>query len=330
MLAGIPLFPEQASTIAPTVDNLYFFILGVTAFFALLVMVLVLYFAVKYRDDTGLKVGAPITGSIPMEIGWSLIPFFVAMVIFVWATIVFFQIVRPPDQALEIYSTGKRWMWRFQHVGGHREINQLHVPVGRPVKITFTSEDVLHDLYIPVFRVKADAIPGRYSSIWFTATKVGEFHIFCAEYCGTRHSGMVGTVHVMEPEDYQEWLASGGLTGSMSARGEELFQQMACTTCHAADGTGRGPSLAGVFGSQVKLGNGQTVVADESYIRESILNPQSKLVEGYQPLMPTFQGLVNEEALMSLIEYVKSLPADRAAGSQQANGAAAPDQGEQK
>jgi cytochrome c oxidase subunit 2 len=325
MLSGIPLFPEQASSLAPAVDNLYFFILGVTAFFALLVVVLVLYFAVKYRDDTGLKVGAPITGSIPLEIGWSLVPFFVAMAIFVWATVVFFQIVRAPDEALQLYATGKRWMWRIQHPDGQREINQMHVPVGRPVKVTFTSEDVLHDLYIPAFRVKADAIPGRYSSIWFTPTKTGEYHLFCAEFCGTKHSGMIGTVYVMEPDAYQQWLAGGGLTGSMTARGEQLFQQLACNTCHLPDGTGRGPNLAGVFGSQVTLASGQTVVADESYIRESILNPQLKIVEGYQPLMPTFQGLINEDGVMSLIEYVKSLPVDRAAGARQANASSPPE-----
>jgi cytochrome c oxidase subunit 2 len=229
------------------------------------------------------------------------------MAIFVWATVVFFQIVRPPDQTLEVYSTGKRWMWRFQHLDGQREINQLHVPVGRPVKVTFTSEDVLHDLYIPAFRVKADAIPGRYSSTWFTPTKTGQYHLFCAEYCGTRHSGMIGTVYVMEPNEYEQWLTSGGLTGSLAQRGEQLFQQLACTTCHLSDGKGRGPSLVGVFGSPVQLTNGQSVTADETYIRESILTPQMKLVNGYQPLMPTFQGLVNEEGLASLIEYVKSL-----------------------
>jgi len=283
----------------------------------------VLYFAIKYRDDTGLKVGAPITGSIPLEIGWSLVPFFVAMGIFVWATAVFFHIVRPPDQTLEVYSTGKRWMWRFQHVDGQREINQLHIPVGRPVKVTFTSEDVLHDLFIPAFRVKADAIPGRYSSIWFTATKTGEYHLFCAEYCGTRHSGMIGTVYVMEEKDYQAWLSGGGLTGSMSARGEQLFQQMACSTCHVNDGTGRGPSLLGVFGSTVKLSTGQAVKADETYVRESILTPQAKLVNGYQPIMPTFQGLVNEEGVLSLIEYVKSLGSG-GTGGQQASAAPAP------
>src|SRR6186713_679242 len=198
MLSGIPLFPEQASTLAPQVDNLYFFITAVTAFFALLVVVLVTIFAIKYRDRTGEKVGEPIHGSIPLEIGWSIIPFLISMVIFAWATVVFFQIVRAPDQTLEIYSTGKRWMWRFQHIDGQSEINELHVPLGRPVKVVFTSEDVLHSLYVPAFRVKADAIPGRYSSIWFTPTKAGEFHLFCAEYCGTEHSGMIGKIVVMD------------------------------------------------------------------------------------------------------------------------------------
>ncbi len=313
MLSGIPLLPQQASTLAPQVDNLYFFLLAVTAFFAILVVILVTIFSIKYLDDNWLKVGAPITGSVPLEIGWSLIPFIIAMGIFVYATVVYFNIVRPPGETLEIYSTGKRWMWRFQHLDGQAEINDLHVPKGRPVRITFTSEDVLHSLYIPAFRVKADAIPGRYSSIWFTATETGTFHVFCAEYCGTKHSGMIGTVTVMEPSEYQAWL-SGSTGQPMAARGEQLFQQLACVSCHLPDGSGRGPSLTGMFGSQVQLANGQTVVADDSYIRESILTPHAKLVNGYQAVMPTFQGLVNEEGVMSLIEYIKSLPpADRQA-----------------
>ena len=308
MLSGIPLFPEQASTLAPAVDNLYFFITAVTALFALLVVVLVTIFAIKYRDRTGDRVGEPIHGSLSLEIGWSIIPFLISMVIFAWATVVFFQIVRAPDQTLEIYSTGKRWMWRFQHIDGKSEINELHVPLGRPVKVVFTSEDVVHSLYVPAFRVKADAIPGRYSSIWFTPTKAGEFHLFCAEYCGTQHSGMIGKVVVMEPKDYQAWLSgSGGL--SMAARGEQLFQQLGCVSCHLPDGPGRGPSLGGKFGSQETLGNGAVIAVDDAYVRESILTPQTKLVAGYQPLMPTFQGLVNEEGVMSLIEYIKSLPA---------------------
>jgi len=324
MLSGVPLLPPQASTIASQVDQLYFFIVGVTAFFGILVSVLVVYFAIKYRDDSGQKVGADIHGSVLLEIGWSLIPFVIAMAIFAWSTVVFFEAVRPPDQALEIYATGKRWMWRFQHTDGTREINALHVPLGRPVKVTFTSEDVLHDLYFPSFRIKADAIPGRYSSVWFEPNKVGEYHIFCAEYCGTKHSGMVGTVYVMKPNDYQAWLSSGGVTGgSLQARGEQLFQQLACSTCHIKDNTGRGPSLNGIFGAQVKLQNGQVVTANESYIRESILTPQMKLVDGYQPLMPTFQGLVNEDGMLSLIEYVKSMSGSGSAGSAQASAASA-------
>ena len=255
MLEGIPLFPEQASTLAPEVDNLYFFVTAVTAFFALLVVVLVIVFAVKYRDHTGERVGAPITGSIPLELGWSIIPFLVSMVIFAWATIVFFHLVRPPDQTLEIYSTGKRWMWRFQHIDGQSEINELHVPLGRPVKVTFTSEDVLHSLFIPAFRVKADAIPGRYSSIWFTATKTGEYHLFCAEYCGTKHSGMIGTRRRHGAERLPGLAERRRRRLSMSARGEQLFQQLGCVSCHLTDGSGRGPSLAGKFGTQETAGD---------------------------------------------------------------------------
>ena len=255
-----------------------------------------------------LSVGAPITGSIPLELGWSIIPFFISMAIFGWATVVFFHLVRAPDQTLEVYSTGKRWMWRFQHIDGQSEINQLHVPRGRPVKVMFTSEDVLHSLSIPAFRVKADAIPGRYSSIWFTPTKTGELHLFCAEYCGTKHSGMVGSVVVMEPDDYQAWLSGGGGGLSMSARGEQLFQQLGCSGCHLSDGSGRGPALAGKYGAQETLASGARVVVDDTYLRESILTPQARLVARYGPVMPTFQGQVNEEGLMSVIEYIKSLP----------------------
>ena len=329
MLQGIPLFPEQASTLAPAVDNLYFFVLAVTGFFALLVSVLVVIFAIKYRDKTGERVGAPITGSIPLELGWSIIPFIVSMVIFVWSSVVFFQLIRPPDQTLEIYSTGKRWRWSFQHIDGQSEINELHVPLGRPVRVTFTSEDVLHSLYVPAFRVKADAIPGRYSSIWFTPTKVGEYHLYCAEYCGTKHSAMIGTVHVLEANDYQVWLSGGGGL-SMAARGEQLFQQLGCVSCHLNDGTGRGPALGGIFGKPVQLATGAAVVVDDTYVRESILTPQAKLVAGYQALMPTFQGLVNEEAVMSLIEYIKSIPPAPGAGAAPTSTANQPTPGERR
>ena len=322
MISGIPLFPAQASSLASEVDNLYFGVLAITAFFALLVAVLVIVFAIKYRDETGTKVGAPITGSIPLELGWSILPFIIAMGIFVWSTVVFFHLIRPPDQTLEIYSTGKRWMWRFQHLDGQSEINQLHVPKGVPVKVTFTSEDVLHSLYFPAFRVKADAIPGRYSAVWFTATQTGEFHLFCAEYCGTRHSGMIGSVIVMEPDDYQAWL-SGDSGQPLAVRGAQLFQQLGCVTCHLNDGTGRGPSLGGLYGKQIQLFTGFKLVANDSYIRESILTPQARMVAGYGPVMPTFQGQVSEESVMSLIEYIKSLPAAPPAAAAAAAGGAA-------
>src|SRR4029434_3539624 len=248
MFSGFSLFPEQASSLAPEIDNLYLGVITITAFFAIVVVVCVTYFAIKYRDDTGDKVGAPITGSVPLELGWSLIPFFISIGIFVWASIVFFHIVRAPDQTLEIYSTGKRWMWKFQHIDGQREINELHVPLGRPVRITMTSEDVIHDIYIPAFRVKADAIPGRYSTLWFNATKPGEYHLFCAEYCGTKHSGMVGRVVVMEPTAYQAWLSGGTGEMSLAARGQKLFNDFACNTCHLPDNSGRGPALEKLFG----------------------------------------------------------------------------------
>jgi cytochrome c oxidase subunit 2 len=309
MFSGIPLFPEQASTLAARVDNLYLFIVAVTAFFAVLVTVFVIVFAVKYRTDDPLAVGARIHGSIPLELAWSIIPFIISLVIFGWAADVFFDLQRPPDQALEIYATGKRWMWKFQHIDGQNEINELHVPLGRAVKVTFTSEDVLHSLFFPAFRTKADAIPGRYSSVWFSATKLGEFHIFCAEYCGTRHSGMVGKVVVMEPAAYQAWLTGGVVGGSLSKRGEQLFSDLSCNTCHRNDGSGRGPSLVNKFGQPQKLVDGTSVTMDEAYVRESILTPQVKVAAGYNPLMPTFQGLLSEENVIALVEYVKTLKA---------------------
>jgi cytochrome c oxidase subunit II len=323
------LIPEQASTMASDVDQLYWFIIGVTAFFGILVCVLVVYFAVRYRTDDPLKIGAPITGSIPLELAWSVIPFLISVVIFVWASQVFFDLYRPPDQTLEIYATGKRWMWKFQHLDGKAEINTLHVPVGRPVKVTFTSEDVLHSLYFPSFRTKADAIPGRYSTVWFEATKTGEWHIFCAEYCGTRHSGMIGMVTVMEPAAYQAWLSGNEGGGTLASRGERLFSELACNTCHLNDGSGRGPALVDKFGTQEQLANGSIVNVDETYVRESILTPQLKVVAGFQPVMPTFQGLVNEEGVMALIEYVKSLqssPGGAAAANTTGTPAAAPPQ----
>jgi cytochrome c oxidase subunit II len=318
MFSGLPLFPEQASSFAADVDALYFFVLAVSAFFAVLIAVLVLWFAVRYRRRHKYEVGARIEGSLPLELAWSIIPTIIAMMMFAWGAQVFYTLRRPPAEAHQIYAVGKQWMWKFQHQEGPREINELHVPTGRPVRILVTSEDVIHSLYFPSFRTKIDAIPGRYTELWFEPTRPGRYHIFCAEYCGTMHSGMIGTVVVMEPAQYQVWLSGGISEGSLAEQGARLFQDLACNTCHLDTAQGRGPSLAGIVGKPVLLTTGESVMVDEAYLRESILNSQAKIVAGYTPLMPTFQGLVSEEGLVALIEYIKTL-------SPQATTTAAPD-----
>jgi len=316
-MGGIPLFPEAASSFASEVDALYLFIVAVSAFFTLAISAAVVFFAFRYRRRHPDEIGAHIEGSLPLELAWSIIPTIIAMVMFAWGAKLYYEMRRPPAEALQIYAVGKQWMWKFQHTGGQREINELHVPVGRPIKILVTSEDVLHDLYFPAFRTKIDAIPGRYQPLWFEATKPGRYHIFCAEYCGTKHSGMIGTVIVMEPQQYQDWLAGGGSEGTMAERGARLFNDLACNTCHLDSGQGRGPSLKDIVGKPVELAGGQTAMVDEGYLRESILNSQAKIVKGFTPLMPTFQGLVSEEGLAALIEHIKAL-------SPQAAGAAPP------
>jgi cytochrome c oxidase subunit 2 len=291
---------------APRVDALYFFLVGVAGFFALLIASLIVFFAVKYRRRRPDQIGARIAGGLVLEITWTVIPLAITMVIFIWGASVFFAMASPPVETLNIYVVGKQWMWKFQHLNGQREINELHVPVGRAVKLIMTSEDVIHDLYVPAFRVKADVIPGRYSHVWFEATKPGEYHLFCAEYCGTKHSGMIGRVVVMEPQAFQTWLSEGGAEGSMASAGAKLFADLACNTCHRPESQGRGPVLENLFGRTVAI-EGGTLVADEAYIRESIVNPAARITAGFQPIMPTYQGVVDEDGLLALIEYVKSL-----------------------
>ena len=304
-----PLFPERASTIAPRVDALYFFLLAIAIFFGLLIAGLIVYYAVKFHRRSPDAVGARIHGGMVLEVTWTVVPLLITMVIFVWGASVYFAMARPPDETLNIYVVGKQWMWKFQHLDGQREINELHVPVGRPVKLITTSEDVIHDFFVPAFRVKADVLPGRYVTIWFQPTRPGRYHLFCAEYCGTRHSGMIGEVVVMEPNEYETWLSGGAAEGSLASAGAKLFQDLACNTCHRPDAQGRGPVLEGLFGKTVTLQSGETVTVDEAYVRESILTPSAKITAGFQPIMPTFQGLVTEEQLLALIEYVKSLQA---------------------
>ena len=312
MRFGFPLFPEQASTVAGRVDALYVFLLVVSVAMTLLIAGLIVYFIIKYRRRTEDELGTPVTGALTLELLWTVIPFLIIMVMFVWGASVYFTLSRPPRDALEIQVVGKQWMWKFQHLDGQREINELHVPVGRAVKLILASQDVIHSFFVPAFRIKSDVVPGRYTTVWFEATTPGTYHLFCAEYCGTQHSGMIGQVIVMEPTQYQAWLSGGAAEGSLADAGQKLFEDLACDTCHRGDTQGRGPLLDGLFGKTVQLQNGQTIIADENYIRESILNPSAKLVAGFQPLMPTFQGLVSEDQVLQLIAYIKSL------GTQQA------------
>ena len=321
MRFNFPLFPEQASTLAGRVDALYFFLVGVSLFFSLLIFAAVIYLAIKYHHRAGEEhAPALVNDNLALEITWTVVPLALTMVMFAWGASVYFSMSRPPDNSLEIFVVGRQWMWKFQHPDGQREINELHVPLGQPVKLIIASEDVIHSFYVPVFRVKQDAVPGRYTTVWFEATKTGRFHMFCAEYCGTQHSGMIGRIVVLEPVQYAAWLTgdTGGAgtvaaatlpraEGSVADRGRRLFEQLGCIACHLPDRQGIGPVLSGVFGTQVRLQDGRTTLADESYVRESILQPQAKITAGFQTLMPSFQGRLNEEELMQLIAYIKSL-----------------------
>jgi cytochrome c oxidase subunit 2 len=306
MRAQLPLFPEQASSVAGHVDALFFFILGVTGFFTILIAVLVIYFAIKYRRRSEAEVPRPTVGSTKLETAWSVIPLGIALFIFGWGASVYFELVRPADDAIEIYVVGKQWMWKLQHPDGQREINELHVPLGQPVKLTMISEDVIHSFFVPAFRIKADVLPGRYTTAWFTATQLGRHHLFCAEYCGSQHSGMIGSVVVMEPAEFQSWLDSRA-EGSPALEGRKLFLKLQCVTCHAADALSRAPTLEALYGRAVPLRDGSKIIADEAYLRESIVRPAAKIVAGYEPIMPTYQGQVTEEQLLQLIAFIKAL-----------------------
>lgn len=288
------------------VDALVLYLIAISAFFVLLIFAFLAIFAVKYRRSKR-RVAEQIGGSNALEITWTLIPFALTMTMFVWGASIYLQEAQPPKDSMQIFVVAKQWMWKFQHTGGQREIDELHVPINRDVRLTMISQDVIHSFFVPEFRVKQDVLPGRYTTAWFHAIKPGRFHLFCTQYCGTLHSGMIGQIIVMEPTEYQAWLALGGAEGSLAATGQKLFQELGCSTCHRFDTQGRGPNLVNLYGHPVLLSNGQTVVADDNYIRESILNPGAKIVSGFQPIMPTFQGIVTEEQLLTLIAYIKSL-----------------------
>jgi cytochrome c oxidase subunit 2 len=310
MQSWIPLVPDSASTFSWQVDALYFYLSGVTLFFALLISSVLIFFVIRYRRRTPYEIPRPIAGSHKLETVWTIIPFIIAMTMFGWGARVYFTQYKAPADAIEVYVVGKQWMWKLQHATGQREINQLHVPVGRKIKLIMTSEDVIHDFFVPAFRTKADVVPGKYTTLWFEATKPGTYHLFCAEYCGMNHSGMTGSVIVMEPREFDNWLSGNTGTSTPAAAGQQLFQSLGCSSCHGVNGEGgRGPVLQGAFGKETDLQDGGKVKVDEAYVRESIINPQAKLVKGFGPIMPTFQGQISEDQLVQLVAFIKSLPA---------------------
>ena len=271
------------------------------------IAVVLVYSAVRYHREREDQMGSQRRYNIPAEVAWTVIPFLAFMGMYAFGAKLYFDIERPPDNAIPVYVIGKQWMWKLQHPGGQREINELHVPVGQPVKLTMTSQDVIHSFFVPAFRIKQDVLPGRYTSIWFEATKPGKYHLFCAEYCGTKHSGMIGWIYALEPHDYQTWLRDGGAEGSLAATGEKLFHQYACANCHHFDNQGHCPDLRNLYGKPVQLADGNTVIADDSYLRESMLDPRAKVVNGFQPIMPTFHGQLSEEQVIELIAFIRSI-----------------------
>ena len=300
------LFPAEASGIAPYVDALYFFLVAMTIFGTTFVAILLLVFSVRYRREKN-PVATQIEGSTLLEATWTIIPLAIFLVTFVWGALLYFRIYDPPTNAMNIYVVGKQWMWKAEHPGGQHEINALHVPTGQPIQLTMISQDVFHSFSIPDFRIKREVIPGRYSTVWFEATQVGTYHIFCTQYCGTQHSGMVGEVTVMTPGDYKKWLEQSNSGQSLAQNGERLFASMGCNSCHNGTAAARGPSLAGVYGSKLTLTDGRQILVDDAYLRNAILNPSEHVTAGFAPIMPTYQGQISEDGLIDLVEFIKNM-----------------------
>jgi cytochrome c oxidase subunit 2 len=305
-LTNFALFPPEASKIAPQMDALLFFMVLVSLIGLTIVVLLVTSFSILYRKSRH-PVAVQVEGSTLLEAVWTIIPLGLFLVMFVWGALIYFRVFTPPPNAMNIYVVGKQWMWKAEHPGGQHEINSLHVPAGRAVQLTLISQDVFHSFSIPAFRVKREAIPGRYTTVWFEATTPGTYHLFCTQYCGTNHSAMIGDVVVMPPEGYKKWLLESTSGMSLAQNGERLFASLSCAACHNARPDARGPSLANVYGAKLALSSGGTVTADEAYLRESILNPSQHVTQGYAPIMPTYQGQISEEGVIALVEYIKNL-----------------------
>jgi cytochrome c oxidase subunit II len=355
--ADFQLFPEAASTVAPRVDALFWFLTILTLVLSLLIAGLIVYFSIKYRRNSNAD-RTPYRSNFWLEMIWIIGPLPILIYIFYWSADLFFELRRPPSDSMQVTVVARQWMWKFQHPSGKREIDVMHVPVHRPVQLTMISQDVIHSFYVPAFRVKQDVLPGRYTTVWFEPDKVGEYHLFCAEYCGTNHSRMIGRIVVLSQADYEQWL-SGGSGESPQVAGMQLFERFRCASCHgpsplapvlrgegqgvrgaslpsldlagateaaeqlarreaeggSPSGPQRGPPLAGIVGREVRLADGRTVGVDDAYLRESILRPQAKVVAGFQPIMPSYEGQLTEENVLELIAHIKSLDAPDSANS---------------
>jgi cytochrome c oxidase subunit 2 len=302
------LFPLGASTFAPRVDSLMLFVAVVAFFFVFLVAGLIFFFVLKYHHGARVDRSKPVVFNLPLELAWTGIPLILVLIIFAWGAKLFIAMRQPPADAMEVYVVGKQWMWELQHSEGRRELNELHVPTGRPVKLLMTSADVIHSFYVPAFRVKQDVLPGRYTTEWFQASAPGRYRLFCAQYCGTAHSAMGGWIVALAPADYQRWLAGGegaAAEAPMTEAGGHLFRRLQCAACHREGGSG--PALAGLYGRVVSLEDGGRAVADESYLRESIVRPDAKIAKGWAARMPSYEGRLDEAQLSELVVYLKSL-----------------------
>jgi cytochrome c oxidase subunit 2 len=314
LFAEVEILPPQASTLAWDVDVLFWYIHAVAGTAFALVTATLIYFAFTYCRRGPDDVTPRILGSHRLELIWTLTPLFVFLSFFAWGATIYTKALQRHPDAPEVYVVGKQWMWKIQHPGGQREINELHLPVGRTTRVTYTSEDVIHDFGVPAFRTKIDVVPGRYVTNWYHPTKVGRYDLFCDQYCGQGHTNMIGTVVVMEQAEFEDWLqgktAEAGKTavdGSLAWEGRKLFLKLQCLSCHSGNSKAKAPVLEGLYGARVPLADGRSVTVDESYIRESILRPRAKVVEGWQAIMPTYQGQVSEEEVIQLIAYIKSL-----------------------
>ena len=308
-MTDFSLFPPEASKIAPQMDALYFFMVLVSVIGLTIVILLVTTFSILYNKERH-PIAVQVEGSTLLEATWTIIPLGLFLIMFVWGALIYFRVYNPPANSMNIYVVGKQWMWKAEHPGGQHEIDALHVPTGRAIQLTLISQDVFHSFSIPAFRVKREAIPGRYTSVWFEPTVPGTYHLFCTQYCGTEHSHMIGEVVVLTPKDYQKWLDESTSGMSLAQNGERLFASLSCTACHNGRPDARGPNLANVYGAKLALANGGTVQADDAYLREAILNPSQHVTQGYAPIMPTYQGQVSEEGVIALVEYIKNLNSD--------------------